>query len=60
MSGQIRVKQIRSGIGYPRKQRETLRGLGLKRMHQCRILEDTPEVRGMVKKISHLVRLEKV
>ncbi len=60
MAGQVRVKQIRSGIGRPRKQRETLKGLGLRRMHQTRILEDTPAVRGMIRKISHLVSFEEV
>lgn len=60
MSGQIKVTQIKSGIGYPQKQRETLKGLGLKKMHRSRILEDTPCVRGMIKKINHLVRFEVV
>jgi len=60
MSGQIKVKQIKSGIGFPLKQRETLKGLGLKKMHQERILEDTPAVRGMVSKIRHLVSFEEV
>jgi large subunit ribosomal protein L30 len=60
MSGQIKVKQVKSGIGFPRKQRETLKGLGLKKMHQTRILEDTPAIRGMIKKISHLVTFEEM
>ncbi|MBT3226417.1 MAG: 50S ribosomal protein L30 [Deltaproteobacteria bacterium] len=58
MAGKIKVTQIRSGIGFTRKQQETLKGLGLRKMHQTRELEDTPAVRGMAKKISHLVRLE--
>ncbi len=60
MSGQIKVKQVKSGIGFPRKQRETLKGLGLKKMHQTRILEDTPAIRGMIKKINHLVTFEEM
>jgi len=60
MSGQIKVKQVKSGIGFPRKQRETLKGLGLKKMHQTRILEDTPAIRGMVNKINHLVTFEEM
>jgi large subunit ribosomal protein L30 len=60
MSGQIKVKQVKSGIGFPRKQRESLKGLGLKKMHQTRILEDTPAIRGMIKKISHLVTFEEM
>ena len=60
MNGQIKVRQIKSAISYPRKQRETLKGLGLKRMHHSRILEDTPSVRGMIQKIHHLVCFEEV
>ncbi|MBT4286406.1 MAG: 50S ribosomal protein L30 [Deltaproteobacteria bacterium] len=60
MSGQIKVKQVKSGIGFPRKQRETLKGLGLKKMHQTRILEDTPAIRGMINKINHLVTFEEM
>ena len=51
----VTVKMIRSPIGYPKDQRATLRGLGLKRMHQQRELEDTPSVRGMIFKVRHLV-----
>ena len=51
----IKVKQVKSEIGYDRRQRATLRGLGLRRMHHIVELEDTPSVRGMIKKISHLV-----
>ena len=58
MSGQVKVTQVKSGIGFPEKQRATLRGLGLRKMHQVRVLKDTPEVRGMINKISHLVAVE--
>ena len=51
----VMVKMVRSGIGFPRDQRATLLGLGLKRMHQSRELEDTPSVRGMIFKVRHLV-----
>ncbi len=54
----IRVRQIKSGIGYAKDQRATLVGLGFRRMHQVVELEDTPSVRGMVQKIKHLVRIE--
>jgi large subunit ribosomal protein L30 len=56
-AGTIRVKLIGSVISCPRKQRETVRGLGLRRMHQVVVRKDTPEIRGMVKKIPHLVAL---
>lgn len=54
----IRVRQVKSGIGYSKDQKATLVGLGLRRMHQVVELEDTPSVRGMVSKIKHLVRIE--
>ncbi|MDX8407678.1 MAG: 50S ribosomal protein L30, partial [Mariprofundaceae bacterium] len=52
----IQVRQYKSAIGYDKSQAATLRGLGIRRMHQVVELEDTPSVRGMVNKISHLVR----
>ena len=54
----IRVKQVRSEIGYDRRQRATLRGLGLRRLHQVVELPDTPAVRGMIDKVIHLVAVE--
>jgi large subunit ribosomal protein L30 len=51
----VKVKQIGSVIGCTDGQRATVRGLGLRRMHQVVELEDTPMVRGMVRKIPHLV-----
>ena len=56
-TGTIKVKMIGSVIGCPEKQRATVRGLGLRRMHQVVERIDTPEVRGMVKKIPHLVAI---
>ena len=53
----IVVKQIGSPIRRPAVQRQTLIGLGLNKMHKTRELEDTPAVRGMVKKIPHLVEI---
>ena len=57
-SGKVRVTQIGSPIGRHKSQRATLIGLGLNRLNRSRLLEDTPSVRGMAAKISHLVRLE--
>ena len=54
----VRVTQVRSVIGYERKQRATLRGLGLRRMNHTVELEDTPSVRGMIAKIPHLLKVE--
>ena len=53
----IVVKQIGSPIRRPAKQRQTLIGLGLNRMHKSRELEDTPSIRGMVDSIPHLVTI---
>jgi large subunit ribosomal protein L30 len=55
--GTIRVKQIGSLIGCTDKQRASVRGLGLRRMHHVVERLDTPEIRGMVKKVPHLVRI---
>ena len=54
----VRVTQVRSQIGFDRRQRATLRGLGIRRMHQTVELEDTPQVRGMIRKVVHLLRVE--
>jgi len=56
----LKVTQRKSGIGRPERQRETLRGLGLGKLRRERILPDTPEVRGMINKVSHLVEWTEV
>ncbi len=56
----VRVTQVGSPIGRRRDQRQTLIGLGLNKMHRTRELEDSPAVRGMINKVSHLVRIEEV
>jgi large subunit ribosomal protein L30 len=53
----IVVKQIKSAARRPAVQTATLKGLGLNKMNRTRELEDTPSVRGMVNKISHLVQI---
>ena len=54
----VTVTQIASPIGRPKDQRATLIGLGLNKIERTRELEDTPAVRGMIEKVSHLVRVE--
>ena len=54
----LRVTQVGSPIGRKADQRQTLIGLGLNKMHRTRELEDTPSVRGMIRKVAHLVRVE--
>ena len=59
-AGQIKVTQVKSGIGSKPNQRQTLRTLGLKRIHDSVVQEDRPEIRGMVATVPHLVRVEEV
>lgn len=54
----LRVHQTRSAVGYRRDQRATLRGLGLRRPGASAELEDTAAVRGMIRKVAHLVTVE--
>ena len=54
---QITIKLVRSPIGCREDHRATVRGLGLRRMNGTRTLVDTPEVRGMIKKIDYLVQV---
>ena len=54
----VKVTLVNSGLGRKKNQRETLTGLGLNRMHRTRELEDTPSVRGMIRTVAHLVRVE--
>ena len=53
----LRIKQVRSGIGCPVEMRETLKALGLGKMHRVSERVDTKEVRGMIAKIPHLVEV---
>lgn len=56
----LRITQIKSLIGRPKDQRGTVKALGLKRIRHTVEQADTPEIRGMVAKVSHLVTAEKV
>jgi large subunit ribosomal protein L30 len=56
----LKVTQIRSTIGRPQDQRDTVRSLGLKRIRHTVIQPDRPEIRGMLRKIPHLVTFEEV
>ena len=56
----LKVTLKKSPIKSPRRQRETVRGLGLRRLQQSRIVADTPEIRGMIRKVGHLLELEEV
>lgn len=57
-NARVKIRWVKSQIGYDRRQRATLRGLGLRRLNQTVELEDTPAVRGMIFKVNHLVVVE--
>jgi large subunit ribosomal protein L30 len=54
----VRVTQVASAAGRKPGQRETLIGLGLNKLRRSRVLDDTPSIRGMIRKVAHLVRVE--
>ena len=56
----LKITQIGSGIDRKLNQKQTIRALGLRRMHHTVVHEDTPQIRGMVSKVQHLVRVEEV
>jgi large subunit ribosomal protein L30 len=56
----LKVTQTRSVIGSKQNQRDTLRSLGLKRIRDAVVKEDRPEIRGMIRTVTHLVRVEEV
>ncbi len=60
MAGKLEVKLVKSGIGFSQVQRETIKGLGLKKLQQTRVLDDTACVRGMINKVQHLVKFKEV
>ena len=58
MAGTIRITLKRSGIGRPEYFTKVLKGLGLRKLQQTVELKDTPEIRGMINKVSHMVSVE--
>ena len=60
MANQLKVTQVRSGIGTLPKHRGTLRALGLRRLGQSNVLPDRPEIRGMIARVPHLINVEEV
>jgi len=53
----IKIKQVKSKIGYPIDQKRTLQCLGLRKISQVVEVEDTPSIRGMIRKVHHLVNI---
>jgi len=60
MAGKISITLKKSMIGRPEKTRKVLRGMGLTKLHKTIQLEDTPAIRGMIRKVSHLVEAEEI
>jgi len=58
MALKLKVTLVRSGINRPGLQKLTIKGLGLTRMNKSVLLNDTPAIRGMIRKVSHLVKVE--
>lgn len=58
MAKMLKIKKIRSVIGRPEKQRKILKGMGLNKLNSTVTLVDTPQVRGMINKVIHLVSFE--
>ncbi len=58
MALKLKVTLVRSPIHREQSQKDTVRGLGLRRLHHTRVLEDSPAIRGMILKVQHLVRVE--
>lgn len=56
----LRIKQVKSMIGHPQDQRDTLRSLGLRHINDVVEHEDNPSVRGMIQKVRHLVAVEEI
>jgi len=56
----IKITQVKSTIGYEKSQRDTVKRLGIKKMHGSVVKEDNPMIRGMIKKVRHLVVTEEV
>jgi large subunit ribosomal protein L30 len=56
----VKIKQIKSGIGRPERQKRTLQALGLRKMHQVVEHNATPQILGMVRKVNHLVICEEI
>ena len=58
MALKLKLTLVRSGINRPEDQKLTIKGLGLTKMHKTVVLNDTPAIRGMIRKVSHLVKVE--
>lgn len=60
MTKKLKITLVKSYIGRPEKHRKVLRGMGLQKLNRTVLLKDTPEVRGMINKVSHLLFVEEI
>ena len=58
MAKSLKITQIKSGIGYRQRTKDTLRALGFRKMHQTVVQPDNPAIRGMIKAVRHLVKVD--
>lgn len=58
MTKRLKITLVKSYIGRPEKHRKVLRGMGLQKLNRTVLLKDTPEIRGMINKVSHLLSVE--
>lgn len=59
-TNKLKITQVRSGIDRPERQKRTIRALGITKLHQTVVHTDTPQIRGMIEKVSHLVSVEEI
>lgn len=59
-TNKLKITQIRSGIDRPERQKRTIRALGIRKLHHTVVHDDTPQIRGMIHKVSHLVSVEEI
>ena len=60
MAKELKITQVKSAIDYEESQKETIRALGIKKLYQSVFHRDTPQIRGMIQKVVHLLKVEKV
>lgn len=60
MAKELKITQIKSVIGYDQKQRSTIETLGIKKLNQSVVCKDTPQIRGMIQKVKHLLLVEEI
>jgi large subunit ribosomal protein L30 len=60
MAKDLKITQIKSSIGQKMKQKETIKALGIKKLYQFVVHKDTPQIRGMIRIVEHLVKVEEI